>query len=325
MKRHWWIERTHNAAGDGGAGGQGAGGGAGGAAGAAGDGGGAPTNPYTGQTHAPGAGGQPGQGQPGQGQQGQSQQGQQGQSQQGAPAAYYPDKLPEHLRGASDKDTIDRLWANASGLRDDMAKRGAVPDKADGYKLTLSDDLMKVYGDPSKDKSTKIFQTLAHKHKLTETQAAGLYADWHQELIAQDVYKPLDVTAEAKKMVGDGAAVLSPDQLKERAGAIWTEAMTMVDGLLEQKKLTPAEAVMARALGESADGISLLRAFGRLSREQGLQPGGQGGPVQMTREELDRRNNDPRANPLSQQYDPAFAAQTEAMFRARYGTGQRAA
>lgn len=231
---------------------------------------------------------------------------------------YYPEKLPEHLRGTSDRETIDKLWANASGLREEMSKRGSVPDKPEGYKLELGEDLVKVFGDPSKDPGTAIFRSLAAKHKLTAEQAAGLYRDWHADLLEQGVYKPLDIGVEAKKLLGSDANGLSLDQVKAKAGARWQETVTWVDGMVAAKALTPELGVLAKAVAETADGIQLLEAWKRSARETGLQPGGQqAGSV--TKEELDRRNNDPRGNPMDPRFDPAFERQTQEMFRAFYG------
>lgn len=235
-----------------------------------------------------------------------------------AGATYFPDKLPEHLRGTSDKETIDKLWASASGLREEMAKRGSVPEKPDGYKLELGEDLAKVFGDPTKDPGTQIFRNLAAKHKLTAEQASGLYKDWHADLLAQGVYKPLDIGVEAKKLLGSDANGLSIDQVKAKAGARWNDAVTWVDGMIASKALSPELGVLAKAIAETADGIQLLETWKGGMRETGLQPGGQiAGSV--TKEQLDQRNNDPRGNPMDPRFEPAFERQTQEMFRAFYG------
>ncbi len=308
MIKNWMIEPVFDVAGGAGGGAEGgmpapASGGAagGGAAPAAGGGGSAPVNPYTGGGAAPAAA-----------------------DPVVAPAAaaaagssYYPDKLPDHLRGTNDRETIDKLFANASGLREELSKRGSVPDKPDAYKLELSPDLQKVFGDPTKDKGTQIFRSLASKHKLTAEQASGLYADWHGEVVSAGIVKPMDVMGEARKLVGASANGQTEVQLKEAAGARWNEANAWIDRLVSSKTLSADQALIGRALLESADGIMFLESLKGMNLQAGPQPGGQEA-ASITKDDLDRMNNDPRTNPHDPRFDPAYEKKVSNMFQQFY-------
>jgi hypothetical protein len=227
--------------------------------------------------------------------------------------------LPDDLRGTTDRETMDKLWKRASGLREEMSRRGAVPEKPDGYKLELTDDARAVFGDPDKDAATKIFRTIAHKHGLTDRQASGLFSDFHSEMIAGDLVKPVNVMDEARKLLGPEASGLTSDQLRAKAGERWAGSVEWLNGLEASKVLSPNEALLAKAVLETADGITLFEKLKVAMREPGIKTGGGPAP-QMTREQLDARNNDPRGNPRDPRYDANFEKETERLFREFYGT-----
>ncbi len=299
-RKPWWIESLRAPEGDG----AGAGGGAGGDAG--GDGGGS-ANPFGKPAPASGDG-----------------KAGDGRAPTATPGAYYPDKLPDHLRGASDRETIDKLHQNWTDLRGELSRRGTVPAKPEDYKLNMSEELRKVYGDPSKDKGSQIFRSLAAKHKLTAEQAAGIYEDWHAELLSQGVYAPIEPMAEAKKLLGGEVVGKSDQQIMQAAAGKWKDAVDWIDGMVGQKSLTPELAMLAKGLLETADGINLIGVFRAGMREHGVQPSGQSA-AGLTKQQLSDRNNDPRGNPRDPRYDAAFEQETQRLFREFYGAGTKAA
>ena len=245
-----------------------------------------------------------------------------------APAAgtpYYPDKLPEHLRGQSDRETLDKVFGAYSGFRDEVAKRGAVPKTADEYKLELSDEAKATFGDPAADPRAKIFKGLAHKHGLTDKQAAGLFGEFHQELIGQNLVPKFDPNAEIEKLAA-GKVGLTGEQKKQEAAQRWKAAVDWADGLLAQKVVSKEQATMLKGLAEvGADGIMLIERLKGLSRENGLQTGGTPTGATLTKADLDRRIADPRNQFHSGTFDKAFAEETDRLFQQFYSGQNRAA
>lgn len=227
--------------------------------------------------------------------------------------------MPEHLRGGNDAETIDKLFANASGLRQELSKRGSVPEKADGYKLDLSPELQKAFGDPSKDKATQVFRALAHKHKMPAEMAQAFYADWHETILSEGLVKPIDYKAEARKVVGPEANGLSERDILIKAEAKWNEHNAWFDRLVTAKSLSPEQAMLGRALLETATGMQFVEGLQKLAKVDALQPGGTS-PATLTKDDLDRMNNDPRANPHDQRYDPTFAKRVDDAFKQFYST-----
>ncbi|MGL4397635.1 MAG: hypothetical protein ACRCS9_13930 [Hyphomicrobium sp.] len=242
----------------------------------------------------------------------------------GGPQPYFPEKFPDHLRGASDKETIDKMFGAYSGLRTDMAQRGSVPKDSDGYTIEVSEDLQKVFGDLSKDRGVGIFKTLALKHGLTDKQAAGFFQDYHAEALSAGLVKTVDLAAEAKKLAGNAGNGKTPEALKAEAAQRWETSIDWLDGLVAAKTLTAEQAAIAKSIGETADGVLFLEAMAGMSRERGLGTGGQGGGQQLTKADLDQRNNDPRNQPFSGKFDQKFHDETTELWKQFYaGSGKR--
>jgi hypothetical protein len=236
---------------------------------------------------------------------------------------YFPDKFPDHLRGQTDKETIDKLFGAFSGFRDEAAKRGAVPKEPAEYKLALRDDLTKVFGDPEKDPLVPIFRTMAHKHGLTDKQAAGFFEDFHAEVLAQGKVKTVDPMAEARALVGDQAARMTPQEIAAEATKQWKATVDWIDGLTGAKVLSTEQSAKLKAIAEDADGVKAINALRVLTREQGLQPGGDGSRG-LTVDDLNARLADPRNDPFHPSHQPAFYAETQRLFQTFYGQAGRA-
>jgi hypothetical protein len=239
----------------------------------------------------------------------------------GAPpvlAGYIPDKLPAELKGSTDRETIDKLLGAYSGQATELTARGTVPKEPKDYKFELSPDLVKVFGDPEKDRGTQIFRNVAHKHGLTAEQAAGVFSEFHGQMLADGVIKPFDIVAEGKQLLGSQAAGLTPVQIETAATQRWQTANSWIDGLEGSKVLSKEQAVLARGLIENAAGIQLMEALKGMTRETGAQ-GGNGVPTGgISKADLDARANDPRSNPMMPQYSKAYADETEALFKGFY-------
>lgn len=234
-------------------------------------------------------------------------------------APYHPQGLPDHLRGTNDRETIDKVLGAFSGLRTEMSKRGTVVKDAKDYKLALSETASKVIGnDLSKDRSVAVFRSVALKHGLTAEQASGLFSDIMDENIAAGIVKTIDPMKEAKAILGDAAVGRNDQDLMAEASRRWQALNDRVDGMVAGRQISEDQAAAAKQLMETANGVLFLETMFKRAGEHGLQPGGQSGAGGITKADLDRRINDPRANPMHPKYDPAFEAETDRLGRAFY-------
>lgn len=229
------------------------------------------------------------------------------------------DRLPQHLRGETPEQALEKVFAAYSGAREEMGKRGKAVDKPDDYAVEFSEDVLAVVGDPAQDETLAVARNMAHKHGLTQEQFSGFVQDFHAELLAQGKLGGVDVKAEAAKLAGDAAARMSEQDVLNAAAAAWTDATTYIDGLVADKTLTADQANVLRGLAETADGILALKALRGQMREVGVQTGGTGAGQALTKADLDRRMADPRNQALAPEFDPAFAQQTDEMFKQFYG------
>lgn len=200
----------------------------------------------------------------------------------GAPAAYWPEGLPEVLngfKGANDRETIEKL---AGHLKD--APRA--PAKPDDYKLALPEAFTKRFGDLSKDEVLPIWRQVAHKNGLNEAQFNGAIAELYAELSTNGLLdEPIDVMAELDKLApkhGD------PVQRKAQASARINGVANNINGLVSRQVLSRAEGNIVMALAARAEGVVTLEKLFKIMGEHGLQGGGQGGD-QMTEHERGMR------------------------------------
>lgn len=77
-----------------------------------------------------------------------------------APALHKPEGLPDHMLGAADTETIDKLFAAYDGARKELSKKRGVPEKLDDYKLELSEAQTKDWLRPGEDGKDPVFETL---------------------------------------------------------------------------------------------------------------------------------------------------------------------
>jgi hypothetical protein len=290
--------------------------GEGGDGGGGGGGGGEGGNPF-GTPKAVGDGGKPGEGKPGEG-------GKPGEPGSGA-QPYFPQNFPDHLRGANDRETIDKVFGAFSGMREDMSKRGTVPKEAKDYNLTLSENAAKVLGqDLSKDRSSQIFRNLAHKHGLTDKQASGMFSEFNDELLSAGVIKVIDPLKESKLIAGDAAVGRSDDEVKELAATRWQTTIDQVDALVNSKTVSKEGGAELKKIAETGHGLLALEALIKATGEHGLQTGGDTPAAGITKADLDKRINDPRADPRSPKFDQAFYDETDRLGRAFYSKDKAA-
>lgn len=237
----------------------------------------------------------------------------------------FPDGLPDHLKGTNEGETLSKVWAAYSGAREEIAKRGAPPKDASEYAIEFDDDLKAVFGDPSTSAELKIFKTVAHRHGLTKEQVAGLARDYHAGLLSEKIVTPIDYMKEARAIVGDAARGRTEEQIKQEAGKIWTDTAGWVDGLVGSKAVSKEGGERLKGLLETADGIAAVRALRQMTLESAINPGaGQGAPGGISKDDLVKRQADPRNQPFSGKFEQAFYDETNRLFQGFYAPQSRA-
>lgn len=146
----------------------------------------------------------------------QGQQGQQGQATAGAASgqqgqaatdfATYVQAFPENLRGANERETLDKVQAHL--------KDRAPPATADAYKLDRTGELGRII--PENDPGLPIFQKIAHEEGLSPAQFQNVVAKVYSEFgKAGLIQKPIDLNAEFAALSdgkGDKSAQIAEGQ-----------------------------------------------------------------------------------------------------------------
>jgi hypothetical protein len=282
-----------------GGGGQAGAGGSGGASGSgAGDGGGS-----GGAAAGAGDGGQPGGGGAG-------------------PSPYRPNGLPDHYAGASDRETIDRLFGAVNGFRQKQGEAGAVPADADAYTFEATDTLKPYVAGFDKDPVYKAIRGIAHKAGMTDKVFKAFMPGVLEHFVSSElVAAPVDPKAMLRNLAPASLASAS-DAEKETAGAKRVQdAVAWVDGAKAGNTM-PEDVAEFCAAGAASDprasaAIDWLRGA-RTETRPALNGGGQGGGG-PSEADLEARLNDPRNIPGKPDYSAAFAEETDQLYRKRYG------
>ena len=137
----------------------------------------------------------------------------------GGPSPYRPSGLPEHYAGASDKETIDKLFGAVNGFRQKQGDAGAVPTNGDGYSFEPSDVLKPYVANFDKDPVYKAVRDIAHKSGITDTQFKAFVPGMLEHLVSSElVGAPVDPKAMLRGLAPASLASAS-DAEKESAGA----------------------------------------------------------------------------------------------------------
>lgn len=245
----------------------------------------------------------------------------------GAPvpsAPYRPEGLPDHLFGANERETLDKLWGAYRPARDTIARLGdlgELPKDAASYTLDLTDAMKPYLPGLDADPVFALVREAAHKSGIRDKQFGPFVSGLMSSLIDGDLIQPpVDLAAEKAALVPPEAAALD-DAGKTAA----------VDGRVRQNHATIqlwSERGMPK---ESAEALSLMldTAAGNRAVEwfaaqaRGVQPttGGQP-PGSLSESELNARMRDPRGQVGTSTFDPAFAKETDRLFQTFYGNNR---
>lgn len=225
------------------------------------------------------------------------------------PAPFYPDGLPEPMRGKTDRETIEKLAG-------DYAARPKPPAKPEEYNFELPAKLKEKYGDLKDDEVLPIWRKVAHKHGLSNKQFVETFVDLHEEMTAAGIINDIDPDTELKKLEPkDG------DQAHRSAVAARTLNGTLdfIRGLETRKTLSRGQATALTAICATADGVQAIQALTKMiPGDHNLQSGGNGA-ASVTKGDVEAMERDPRYSTNSPQYDPAFRQRADTARRQLHG------
>ena len=238
-----------------------------------------------------------------------------------AGSAYRPEGMPDHFLGKDDRETVDKLFKAADGFRREAAERGTVPKEATAYAFETSEKLKPFVAGFDKDPVYNAARDIAHK--------AGMTDKVFQKFIPGFLESMIDNGMVGQSMNGDEMLVslapasmkdATPEEKKTAGAKRVTDTLAWVDGAKTQGNMPPAVAdYLSTIAADDPKAIGLVDWLRGSAHEP--RPAMQGGnvPGGTSEEALKARNLDPRNQPGGKQYDAAFAAETDRLYRAHYG------
>lgn len=238
---------------------------------------------------------------------------------------YRPEGLPDHLAGANDRETVDKLFKAFDGYRRGEAERGAVPKTAADYAFEASDKLKPFVQNFDKDPVYAAARDIAHKAGMTDKVFKAFIPGLLEHLVEGGlVDQPVDAKAQLRTLAPSNVA--GDDAAKEAAGAKRVrDNVAWVDGAKAQgafgdpndpgaKEIADFFASTLASDPRAHRAIEWLRGKDAEPRPALPASGSGAGTADLT-----ARINDPRGNPNSPQFDRAFAAETDRMLQQQYG------
>ncbi len=235
-----------------------------------------------------------------------------------APTSYRPQGLADHLFGATNEETIDRLHRAVDGNRDFMARMGSIPKDATGYKYEFSDAVKAGFNlDAEKDPALKAFSEIALEAGLGDRQAQTLIPKFLDKIVELGIVQ-LPKPTEALMAELAPANIGGTDQDKQVAGAKrYNGAQNYITTLQANGHLSKEASGDLMLLTSTKGGLEAIEFL--MSRvEATVKPGG-GAADAITEADLRARNADPRNNSADPKFDKAFADETTRLYKQFYG------
>lgn len=225
-----------------------------------------------------------------------------------------PEGLPEHLAGKDAEETLGKLLGAYKPLRDKLAAAGEVPAEAKGYGFEASEKLApftaKLDGDPFYDAVREI----SHKAGLSTKQFQSVFGGIMEKMVDQGlVAEAYNADKEAASIAPD----VEPAKRAEAADRRIRENLALIDAWKEQGL---PEAVVAPLKGVMDRGWANQLVDWIADRSGEVKPALAGKATGGVSEaDLAKRSADPKNQASGPNYDPAFAAETDRLYREFYG------
>lgn len=197
----------------------------------------------------------------------------------GGVTPYRPEGLPDHLLGANDKETLDKVVKAYGGARQALGDRGAVPENPDGYKLEFGDKVKPYTSNFDKDPVFKGTLKIAHEAGITDKQLNAFLPRMLESLVEGGmVEKPIDAKAALMSLAPAGSEKLAEPERMAAATARMNNNIAWVDGAKAQGTIPKDVAdYLAATLADNPNAHHLVEWMRGNSRERGPALGGNGG------------------------------------------------
>lgn len=238
-----------------------------------------------------------------------------------AATPYRPKDLPDHLFGASDQETIDKLHKAVSGFRQQQGEQGTVPKDVSGYKFEPGEKLAPYMAGMKDDPLYKDILGAAKDAGMTERQFATFMPKVLERLLETgNVAAPVNYDEHITALVPKEALSLDQQGQTKAAGQRIRNALDYVEGAVAQGLPKEVGDFIVAQLGDHKYGIQAIEFFKGLDRKVGPIFERSRVAGASTDAELDQLMQDPRYNPNSPKFDRDFAATVDKKFQEHYGS-----
>lgn len=231
-----------------------------------------------------------------------------------APEIYRPEGIPDHYLGASDHETIDKLYKTADGLRKELSQKKGVPEKFEDYTIELSDEDREKYLSLNDDGVDPVYETL-RKTAFEQGIPPAAALKFVENLYAQVHDGANEAAAALKETVDHGYESFGgPEKAKPVVDAV----ESWITGLQTQGVINEDDAAEMRISSSYGEGLRWLDKI-RVSTGEKPIPAdfkNDSNAGALTKAELDAMMQDPK---YWRQKDPAFIAKVTEGFRQLYG------
>lgn len=224
----------------------------------------------------------------------------------GGPSFYVPADITGDYRGASDRETIDKMW----GALKNAPKPPAT--EAD-YTLNVPDTLKGILN-PENDKVLPMWRKIAHEEGYSQQQFERPIVKLYEGMLKAGLIEaPINETEEFLKLAtgaGDRAAQIQEGQ---------TKVLEIVDALKGAETRQEITAEVSRELSlllGTASGVKALDfIMGRIApNAPGPRGGGQGSTGTKSREEVLSMMQDPRFDATGDKFDKTYHAEVQQLY-----------
>jgi hypothetical protein len=233
--------------------------------------------------------------------------------------AYRPEGLPDHLFGSNDRETLDKVFGAYKGARQSIGEAGSVPEKPEGYGFDASDKLKPYVENFDKDPVYGAVRGIAHKVGMSDKMfRAFLPAVLEHFVDGELVAAPADPKAMLRDMA-PATMTSGTDAEREAAGARRVQDnIAWVDGAKANKTMPEgvADFFAASAAGDPRAHAAIEWLRGTGGEPMPAMGGAAGGGTSEA--DLKARISDPRGKVGGPEYDAAFAAETDRLYRETY-------
>ncbi|TCD15149.1 hypothetical protein [Oricola cellulosilytica] len=227
---------------------------------------------------------------------------------------HLPDGIPDHLKGQSDQETIDKVWGAYRGARDELAKNKpeGKPEKPEAYSFEWPDSIKSSIAED--DKAVSLFREIAHEAEFTQKQIAAIPKFFEAAAEKGLIDKPQDNNALLESLAPEGFQG-SAEEKRTKGAQRLTTADNWVKQLTKDQGYDDAMKEELRLLTTSEPGVRVLERYMGSGVVKTVTPGGERQASGVTQSQLNARVADPRNNSTSEKFDEDFAKETRELFK----------